>query len=89
MRRWQDRVIRSGEVTVEKGGKKYTASYDVLKAGRGHVVVRLQTGQATHPIGDSEELTARTLLRELTASIQRRTIDGEDQSGKATVADRP
>ncbi len=66
--RCDDEVLRSGKVTVEKEGKKYTARYDVLKAGRGQVMVRLQTGQTAHPIGRSEELTARMLLREVVDS---------------------
>jgi hypothetical protein len=32
MARGRDVVIRSGQVTIEEGGKVYTARYDVLKA---------------------------------------------------------
>ena len=43
-RRKRDEILRTGEVTVEKGDKVYRVKYDVLRAGRGEVLVRLETG---------------------------------------------
>jgi hypothetical protein len=60
MARGRDVVIRSGQVTIEEGGKVYTARYDVLKGG----ALRLETGQTAHLRGMPEESLARLLLRE-------------------------
>ncbi len=59
MPRRKDDVLRTGTVTVEAGGKVYSASYNVLRSG----IVRLETGQATQRGGLTEEQTARTLLQ--------------------------
>jgi hypothetical protein len=64
MARKKERVLATGRVTVEKDGKVYTATYEILPGG----VVRLETGQATHYSGTEEERVARTLLREIVDS---------------------
>ena len=68
MVRQEDEVLRSGTVSLDNAGTVYTARYDVLPAGRGRVVVRLQTGQAAAPGGFTEEEIAGILLREIVDS---------------------
>jgi hypothetical protein len=63
MARSRDVVLR-GQVTLEAGGKVYTARYDVLKGG----AVRLETGQTAHLRGMPEEALARQLLWETVPS---------------------
>lgn len=60
-RRKKDDVLRTGEVTVEKGGKVYTARYELLRGD----MVRLQSGQCTHLGRFTVEGLARTLLCEV------------------------
>ncbi len=60
----RDEVLRSGQVTLDRGERIYTARYDVLKGG----VVRLETGAATQIGGSTAEDVARMLLRESISS---------------------
>lgn len=60
----RDEPLRSGEVTVERGDKVYTAKYDVLRGG----AVRLETGLTCHLGAFTEEQAARQLLNEIIAT---------------------
>jgi hypothetical protein len=64
MARRKDKVLRTGEVSVEHKGKRYTAEYDVLDGGGGQLMVRLVTGQAGLLGGFTERGMARLLLNQ-------------------------
>lgn len=63
----RDLARRTGTVTVQNGGKRYTVGYEVVKGDRVDTV-RLDSGQATHCDGPGAKLMAQQLLREIVAS---------------------
>jgi hypothetical protein len=60
----RDEVLRSGQVTLERDAKIYSARYDVLNGG----MVRLETGRTTQIGGSTAEDVARMLLHEIITS---------------------
>lgn len=69
-RRKKDEVLGTGEVTVEKGDKSYTARYEVLRGGFVRLTTRdlVRVGGSAHIGALSEESIARRLLNEAISS---------------------